>query len=440
MLPLIAYESFFLGIIALSLYGVRFYVKWKSRVTNKLSLFQKLIIVLISVITIINFIDRSAISFVIQPLENEFGLSQLEFGVIAAAFGIGYVVSSFFGGILVDRFGTVGTWALSAFLWSVATMLMAAGQGYASFFALRVFLGVAEGLHFPALLRTITDWIPSYYHARATSLCLLGTPFASVIGAPLITFLIRKMGWQWMFIFLGCIGVLWAILWVVLFRKNNQALFTANLELGKFSFKKTPWKSAFFNPTFIKSCSIYFAYGYTVFFFLMWVPGYLMQVHQLSIQRLGFILIIPWSFAAGFMLIGGWLSDHLWKKTSSLRVARTSLIGLSLLFSGIALIPILFSQSFIWDLFWLSLSLGFASTLNAPIYTLTANLFGPFTGMAQGILSCSFALSGIASPVLTGWIVQSTGSFQKVFLLLSFLSISTSLMVLFFQKPDKKLL
>lgn len=406
---------------------------------GKLSTFQKWIIALIGIITVINFVDRSAISFVIQPLEREFGLTKLEFGAIAAAFGIGYSVSTFLGGILVDRFGTIGTWALSAFLWSVATMMLAMGKGYASFFALRVFLGVAEGLHFPALVRTVTDWIPTRWHARATALGLFGIPLASIIGAPLVTFLISRLDWRSMFIILGFAGVIWAVLWLVLFRKHSQVLFSAvSAKKGGFSFKNTPWKAIFLNPTFTTSCIIYFAYGYTVFFVLMWIPAYLTQVHHLSIQKTGLALVPPWIFAALFMLIGGWMSDYLFKKTSSLRLARSTLIGSGLLLSGLCMIPIMFSQGLIWDLTWLSLALGFASSLHPPIYTLNADLFGPFAGMAQGVLSCYFALSGIASPTITGWVLQMTGTFQNAFLVVAFLSISTSVMILLFQKPDKE--
>lgn len=406
---------------------------------SKLSKFQKWIIALIGVITIINFVDRSAISFVIQDLELEFGLTKLQFGAIAAAFGIGYTISTFLGGILVDRFGTIGTWALSAFLWSVATMLLATGKDYASFFALRVFLGVAEGLHFPALVRTVTDWIPSRWHARATALGLFGIPMASIIGAPFVTFLISQLSWRSMFVILGFAGVIWAVFWMVLFKDHRKSFFSAvSVKKGGFSLKNTPWKAIFLNQTFTTSCIIYFAYGYTMFFVLMWAPGYLTQVHNLSIQMTGLVLVPPWIAAAFFMLAGGWLSDYLWKRTNSLRLARSSLIGSGLLISSLCLIPLMFSQGLFWDIFWLSLSLGFAASLHPPIYTLNADLFGPFAGMAQGVLSCYFALSGIASPTITGWVVQTTGNFQLAILLVAGLSFTTSVMILLFQKPDKE--
>jgi MFS family permease len=408
---------------------------------DKISVFQKWIIILIAIITVINFIDRSAISFVHQHLEAEFGITKVQFGLIASAFGIGYVITTLFGGVMVDRFGTIGTWAISAALWSIATMLLAFGTSYRSFFWIRVFLGLAEGIHFPALVRTVTDWIPVRWRARASALGLFGIPFASILGAPLITFLITKFSWRTMFVFLGALGVVWAFFWLLLFRKHPHALFATVKEGSPEKtgiVRKIPWKAILLNPTFFSSCSIYFAYGYTLFFVLMWAPSYLVNVHKISLQETGLYLVPPWICAAIFMIGGGWLSDYLWKKTQSLRIARSYLIGFGLLLSGSCFIPLIFSQGLVWDLMWLSLGLGFASILHPPIYTLNADLFGPFAGIAQGITSAYFAISGILSPSLTGWFTQVTGNFHAAILLVVSLSLVTSTVVILFQRPDRE--
>src|SRR5580692_9019138 len=95
--------------------------------------FQWKIVLLIMIITVINFIDRSSISFAIGPIEKEFGITNAQFGVIASAFSLGYVVMTFCGGIFVDKYGTIGIWALSAILWSIATMLLSTAQSFWQF-------------------------------------------------------------------------------------------------------------------------------------------------------------------------------------------------------------------------------------------------------------------------------------------------------------------
>jgi MFS family permease len=407
---------------------------YKMKAAFRLS-FQWKIVLLITVITVINFIDRSSISFAIEPIEKGFGITNAEFGMIASAFSIGYVVMTFCGGILVDRFGTIGIWAASAILWSIATMLLATAQSFSQFFWLRVFLGIAEGVHFPALLRTIADWLPPQWRARAISFGLFGLPCASVVGAPLTTYLIDTFNWQTMFIILGSLGVVWAFMWRHLFRAHRNNFYKP-ISTENAPKKKIPWKGILSNPAFQASCWLYFAFGYSVSFFLMWLPGYLTQTHGASIRSTGYLVLPPWICSAGFMLLGGWLSDYLWKRTSSLRISRSYLMGFSMILSGLCFLPIPFSHSLAFDLIWMSLGLGLAFILMAPLYALNADMFPGFSGVVQGISSSYFALAGILSPSITGWITQLTGNFHAAFYLVTGLSVTTSLIVLCFQRPD----
>jgi len=242
-----------------------------------------------------------------------------------------------------------------------------------------------------------------------------------------------------MFTVLGSVGIFWGLLWMFHFRKHPKYFFAcASDKEDKPVKKKTPWKAILLNKTFIASCLIYFAFGYTVFFGLMWLPGYLSQVHGVSLKATGVLVLPPWISAAAFMIGGGWMADALWKKTESLRISRSYLIGGGLLFSGLCFIPIIFSQGLVWDLVWMSLGLGSAFILHPPIYTLNADLFGPYAGVAQGTTSSFLALAGILSPGITGWLADLTGSFHSGFFLVVGLSLSTSLMILFFQKPDRE--
>lgn len=403
--------------------------------------FQWKIVLLVTIITIINFIDRSSISFAIEPIEQGFGISNAQFGYIASAFSIGYVFMTFFGGILVDRFGTIGLWAISAVLWSIATMLLATAHSFWQFFWLRIFLGIAEGVHFPALLRTIADWLPPQLRARALSFALCGLPFASIIGAPLTTSLIEAFNWQTMFIILGTFGVLWAFLWRRLFRNHRKNFYTPIVTDGtknEPAKPKIPWKSILSNPAFQSSCWLYFAFGYTVSFFLMWLPGYLAQTHGASVRSTGYLVLPPWICSAGFMLLGGWISDYLWKKTGSLRTSRSYLMSSSMILSGLCFLPIPFSNDLTVDLIWMSLGLGSSFILMAPLYALNADMFPKFSGVVQGISSSYFAVAGILSPGITGWVTQVTGNFHAAFYLVTGLSVSTSLIVFYFHRTRLK--
>lgn len=405
---------------------------------KSLSSFQWKILGLVAFITILNFIDRSAISFAIQPIQSTFGLDNAQFGIISAAFGVGYIIMAIFGGILADKFGTIGTWAIAATLWSLATMLMGWGEGFFTFLWLRIFLGLAEGIHFPALLKTVTIWFPKVSRARTVSICLAGAPVASIIGAPLTTHLISAFGWRSMFAILGSIGIFWAIAWLVLFRKHPKFPLPTPPSRNVSSTKSIPWKALLSNHSLLLSLGVYFAFGYTLAFALMWLPGYLQQIHRISILNTGYLVMLPWICSAFFLLFGGWLSDHLMARTGSLRIARSSLIGTGALLSGLCFLAIAFSHQLSTSVLWVTLGIGVIFTLNAPVYTLIADLFTSYAGVVQGLHSAVFSMALILSPLVTGWLTQITGSFRISFFLVATLSIFTATLLLLFHRPDRK--
>src|SRR5271170_3649127 len=101
------------------------YKGWvKTMQKGRMSHFRWVIAGLIFFITLVNFIDRSAISFVIDPLKQEFGFSDTEFGLILAAFGVGYVLLTAFGGWFVDLWGARRVWPIAAVGWSLCVGLL----------------------------------------------------------------------------------------------------------------------------------------------------------------------------------------------------------------------------------------------------------------------------------------------------------------------------
>jgi len=401
------------------------------------------ILILILSITVINYFDRSSISFAIKPIQEAFDIDNSQFGMIAAAFGVGYILMSLIAGLLVDRFGTIKVWPIAALIWSIATMLMGYSTGFWSLFFLRVVLGLAEAVHFPALLKTITDWLEPSWRTRCVSIGLLGVPLASVFGAPFLSYLIHAYSWQFMFVVLGFLGIMWVIIWFFFFRwltprhhpfskvrQETEQLLHTDIELRK----RDIFKKLFSSKLFVGNCLNYFIFGYTLFFALSWLPGYLQQTYELNIMKTGNLLIIPWASSSLFIISGGWLSDYIWNKTQSIRKARIYLIGVGMFFSGLFFLGTSIAETLEMDMFLLTFGLSFAFFVNAPIYSLNADLFRDFAGTAQGVMTAFLALSGIVSPLVTGWISQATGNFDSAIYLIFLLSMLSACNSFFFQR------
>lgn len=425
--------------------------------TEKASSYRWVVMTLAFAIIIINYMDRSAISYAIKPIKAEFGLNDSEIGLIFSAFGIGYIIMTLGGGILVDKYGAKKVWSLSAVAWSGMTALLGAVTGLWPLFALRALLGITEGPCFPAMTRVVTDWLPMSERARSTAFGLAAVPLASVIGAPLITWLIGTIGWKMMFVALGSLGVVWAFIWWAMFTdypENSKKVSRAELEFIKDGKEiheksddairahsllqgKTTWKFMLLNPALMSNNYAFFCFGYLLFFAIHWLPEYLQHTFSLNLQHVGFLLMMPWLTAAVMLTGAGFLSDYLWKKTGSLRIARSHLMWVCQLLSAICFIPVVMAPTLDIAMIFLSLGLGFGLAPNAAFYAINSDLAGDRAATSLGLMDCFLATAAVLAPAITGKLVDVTHNFNAAVILMIVLSATSVVAILFFQHPDK---
>ncbi|SRR5581483_183180 len=404
---------------------------------------------LIFFITLVNFVDRSAISFVIDPLKKEFNFSDTQFGMILSAFGVGYVLLTAFGGWLVDRFGTRIVWPLAAISWSVCVGLLGFAAGFWGFIGLRLLLGFTEGPHFPAMTRSISDWLPAAERARALSLGLVAIPLSSVVGAPVCSYLVADFGWRTMFMAISVVGILWAFVWYALFTdKPENSRFVGEEEKkfiasskekdSKRSGEVVNWRFILTHPALVANNIAYFAFGYMLFFATLWLPGYFLTQHGLNLKSVGWYLTIPWLVSAIFLKAGGVISDWLYRKTGSSRLARAHVIWSSQLLAAVFFVLLGFTKDLVPSIVFLSLGLGFGMLPQPAFFSTNIDVAKEKAGSAQGITSSCLSLAGILAPVLTGWLIDLTGNYQGAFLLLAGFTVIAVITVIFFHHPDRK--
>jgi len=403
---------------------------------------------LIFFITLVNFIDRSAISFVIDPLKQEFHITDTEFGVILSAFGLGYILLTFFGGWLVDVCGARIVWPLAAVGWSVCVGCLGLASGFWSFVAIRFLLGVAEGPHFPAMSSSISNWLSPSERARALSLGLVAIPLSSVVGSPITSYLVADFGWRVMFFIISLAGILWAGVWYWLYRdRPHESKYVNEAELRYISApsktdkerRKVPidWQFILRHPALIANNVAYFAFGYMLFFATLWLPGYFLREHGLNLKSVGWYLTIPWLVGAVFLKAGGILSDYLYKKTRSSRLSRSHLIWSSQLCAAICFLLLGFTHSLGLSIFLLSLGLGFGLMPQPAFFSINIDVAKERAGSAQGVTSGCLSVAGVIAPLLTGWLIDLTGAYQGAFFLLAGLTGLAVITVILFHHPDR---
>jgi sugar phosphate permease len=318
-------------------------------------------------------------------------------------------------------------------------------------------LGLSEGPHFPALTRVVADWLPQSERVRATGLGLCAVPLASAIGAPLISTLIISVGWKQMFVVMASAGITWAFVWYLMFRDYpDSCKFVSESELkhiyeGQASDRSvsdeerrvkdrseggTTWRNMLLSPAIISNNIAYFAFGYSLFFALTWLPGYLQQIHHVALEDARFILIAPWLTAAILLPVAGYLSDWLWIKTGSKQISRSYLICICQLISGLAYVPLLFNPPLTTAMIFVSLGVGFGMMPNAAFYAINCDLAKDRAATCQGLMNCCSAIASIMAPALTGYIASTTHNFAGAFALLIFFTLVSVICIGVVQRLD----
>lgn len=181
----------------------------------------------------INYIDRNVLAVLKQPLTDEFGWSNTEFGYINFFFQVAYMVGMLASGWLIDRIGTRRGLAIAILLWSLAAMLHAEALiigevvapafgalgltmavSVAGFSFCRVLLGLGEAAIFPGSVRTIAEWFPQRERAFATGVFNAGTNIGALLTPLIVPIIAITYGWYWAFVGTGAIGFAWLGVWL----------------------------------------------------------------------------------------------------------------------------------------------------------------------------------------------------------------------------------
>ncbi|HEV2320851.1 MAG TPA: MFS transporter, partial [Gammaproteobacteria bacterium] len=345
--------------------------------------FRWLVIGLIFFITVVNYVDRSALSYAVHGISAEFSFDTDAVGRILGAFGIGYIVTTFLGGIWADHYGARLTLFGASLFWSMSIGMTGLASGFVMLYASRVLLGVAEGPNFPALNRAVADWLSSRERAIALSNSLVAVPLALAIGAPVVTQLIIHLSWRGMFLVLMLLGLVWLPLWWLLFRDfpeqspHVDAAELAHIREGaerrqdpvilraRRSHGMKLWRFLLSNPTLLANDWAFFVFGYYLFFFMTWLPSYFQQVYHLDLKQVGLFNVLPWLSAALLLWAFGYLSDWLLQRTGSLRIARSHPIWISQLLAALCILPVIYTHSFEVALGFITLAVALSMSTNS---------------------------------------------------------------------------
>jgi sugar phosphate permease len=418
-------------------------LRTKAEVSTLRRHFRWLTIAAILVLIVINYIDRSAISYAVAPLSEEFHISSSQYGLISSAFSLGYMVFAFLSGPLVDRYGPKRILLTGMVVWSLASALTPLSGGFTGLLLIRIVLGAGEAPAFPASTRLVSRWLPQT--ERGVALALIGGVAVSgslLIGGPVVTGLIGAITWRGMFWVLTAAGLLWAVAAIgLLYNTPKDNPRVSDEERAHIAADQRPeeadgarerldLRALVTNRNLWIVGAGYFAWGFMFWGFLYWLPQYLQKSYGLTLTQVGAFSIAPWAAGVVGALIGGIVVDRLYRRTRRVR-SRFIVIGIALLLSGASLIPILAAPSLTTAMISISMGVGFGFITGGIWWVASIDAAPSQPATAAGFADAAFALSGIIAPSVMGFIVQNTGTFTSGFVVMCALAVVGALLMLF---------
>ena len=378
---------------------------------------------------LVNYFDRVNLSVSHASLIVSFGISNIAFGYLSGAYNWTYAMCQLPIGVLLDKFGVKRVGRISTFLWSIASFGAAVTPNLGGLFAARLVLGVGEAPSFPANAKAIGFWFPAKERSFATSIFDAAAKFASALGVPLIGMVLLLVGWRWSFAFTGIVSLLFFWLFWKIYRDPDDDPKLSDVERqyideeidGRTGAEIRPVEASSLGHLLTRRKVIGLAigfgsYNYVFYLLLTWLPSYLSFALHIDLLHSFLYTSVPWLFATMTdFLIGGWLVDWLIQRGWNANLVRkVVLIGGTA--CGLGILGAAHAHNTQQALLWISISIGglaAAAPVGWSIPSLISNRGD--VGKVGGIVNFSNQLSGIAAPIVTGYLVSARQSYAWAF-------------------------
>jgi ACS family glucarate transporter-like MFS transporter len=403
-----------------------------------------LIIAILFAVSCFSYGDRVALSIAGAAMSKDIALDPVKMGYLFSGFSWAYVLGQLPSGGLLDRYGSTRVYGIGIVLWSVFACLigfagyLTASAAFTVIFILRLLSGLAQAPVFPGNGRIVASWFPTRERGRASAIFNSSQYFALLIFAPIFGWMVHAAGWRSCFWFMGGLGLVLTLVWFQNLHGPLQHPRVSQAEIetiasggglvhtdqgGKASSGSNTltWSTVGLLLSHRMLVGVYLGqYCITTltWFFLTWFPIYLAQARHMSILKIGFAAAVP-GLCGGFGgILGGIISDGFLHRGHSLSFARKVPIMAGMVLS-MTMIACNYAHAQSVMLVFMSISL-FGKGIGALGWTVISDTSPQgMVGINGALFNLIGNMAGITTPIIIGYIVQKTGSFDDALIFVS---------------------
>ena len=402
------------------------------------------------------YIDRVNISVAIIPMQNQFGWSESQVGLILGSFYAGYMVSMTLGGYLADKYGGKKVLGYGLLLWSFFTVITPAFaySGLWLLILIRVLMGLGEGITFPSWHAIYARWIPFNERTRSIAITNSGISVGTVFGYIVAAIIISRYSWEWVFYSFGILGIFWYFFWqrnVTSYPEDHKSISSEELDYiikeapSKETPPKIPLSKLIKNQPFLAIAIATFCNNWALYTFLSYLPRYVND--PLSTGGLGieldsilfiYLILIPSVVSVFALLFGGILADSLIKRGFKVITVRKTVNTIGFFGSSIFLILIPFQDSLVNILVLLCLVNTCSGICQGGFGVNHADLGPKYTGSLVGMAGSIGMIAAILSPIAAGYVLEFSNSWNLIFYVCSGILVMGGLYYLIFASAEKQ--
>jgi sugar phosphate permease len=409
------------------------------------------VLVLISLMYMITYMDRSNISIAAPAIAGEFGFSKTQIALLFSAFAWAYAAGQVPGGWLADYFGPKRVLLAIVPYWSLMTAATAWGAGATSFFTIRFAFGLGEAGAFPTASRAMQLWFPKSERGFVQGVTHCFSRLAIAVTPLFAVAIMNAWGWRWIFYVFALLGVIWSVIFLLFYRNRPEDEARVNAQELAYIREtspsaaagpatqlrsEVPWRAIFSSPNMWFIALAYGCFFYGSYFYVSWFPTYLLEFRHLSLTSVGYLASLPLISAMVGDVAGGLLTDHVLRRTGNLRLARRVVAAPGLLLAALLLIPAGTTDSAMVAILCLTASNFFLELVLGPAWAVPMDVGGTSSGTVTAVMNMVGAVGASISPLVFGLLVER-GSWIAPFYVTAAVLASGSLIWIFLIDPEK---
>jgi MFS family permease len=355
----------------------------------------------------INYFDRAIVSIALPVIGRDLHLGPAAKGVLLSAFFWSYALMQLPVGWAVDRANLRWLYSGAFALWSLACGFTGFARTLGALLVMRVILGIGESVYLPGGMKIVSNLFGPKERGLASGIMNCGTRAGLAIGAPIIALLVRRLDWHGAFFVLGFGSLVWLVPWL--------AIYPAAADTHKA--KPSPglsqmWRT--FDRNLLGMCLGHFCYGYYWYLLVTWLPDYLVESRHMPLQRAAGYVMVPFLVYSIAEPLGGWLADRLVALGYSERRSRKAIVTIAFFTSLMLLAAGRLSDDRAAVLAISAAALVGLATGN--LYSLLASVAPEGSvGTCMGLMNFAGNIPGVAAPLVTGILIERTGSYYPGF-------------------------